>query len=64
MQHKWVEFFDEPSAVEQLKIWAERTDSLFFGKEDTDPAGVIYDGLEEEYLLAYIALFYRMTGES
>lgn len=34
-------------AVEQLKIWAERTNSVFYGKEDTDPAGVIYDGLEE-----------------
>ena len=32
-------------AVEQLKIWAERTDSLFYGKDNTDPAGVIYDGL-------------------
>ncbi len=32
-------------AVEQLKIWAERTQSLFYGKENTDPAGVIYDGL-------------------
>lgn len=32
-------------AVEQLKIWADRTESLFYGKEDTDPAGVIYDGL-------------------
>lgn len=34
-------------AVEQLKIWALRTNSLFYGKENTDPAGVIYDGLEE-----------------
>ena len=34
-------------AVEQLKIWAERTDSLFYGKENIDPAGVIYDGLEQ-----------------
>jgi fused signal recognition particle receptor len=34
-------------AVEQLKIWAEKTDSLFYGKDNTDPAGVIYDGLEE-----------------
>ncbi len=33
-------------AVPQLKEWAERTDSLFYGKENTDPAGVIYDGLE------------------
>lgn len=32
-------------AVDQLKIWADRTDSLFFGKENIDPAGVIYDGL-------------------
>ena len=33
-------------AVEQLKIWADRTNSLFFGKENIDPAGVIYEGLE------------------
>ena len=32
-------------AVPQLEEWANRTDSLFFGKENTDPAGVIYDGL-------------------
>ncbi len=34
-------------AVEQLKIWADRTDSLFFGKENSDPASVVYDGLKE-----------------
>ena len=33
-------------AVEQLKIWAEKTESFFYGKDNTDPAGVIYDGLE------------------
>lgn len=33
-------------AVEQLKIWADKTDSLFYGRDNTDPAGVIYDGLE------------------
>ncbi len=33
-------------AVKQLEIWAERTGSLFFGKENSDPAGVIFDGLE------------------
>lgn len=33
-------------AVEQLKIWADRTDSLFYGKQNIDPAGVVYDGLE------------------
>ncbi len=33
-------------AVEQLKIWADKTESLFYGRDNTDPAGVIYDGLE------------------
>lgn len=32
-------------AVNQLQEWADRTGSLFFGKENTDPAGVIFDGL-------------------
>lgn len=32
-------------AVPQLEEWAKRTDSLFYGKENSDPAGVIYDGL-------------------
>lgn len=32
-------------AVEQLKIWAERIGVDFYGKDETDPAGVIYDGL-------------------
>ena len=32
-------------AVPQLEEWAKRTGSLFYGKENTDPAGVIYDGL-------------------
>ena len=32
-------------AVTQLKIWAERTNSLFYGKDGADPASVIYDGL-------------------
>ncbi len=32
-------------AVEQLKEWATKTNSIFYGKENTDPAGVIYDGL-------------------
>ena len=33
-------------AVEQLKIWADRTNSLFYGKEEVDPSSVIFDGLE------------------
>jgi len=32
-------------AVPQLEEWANRTDSLFYGKDNIDPAGVIYDGL-------------------
>ena len=32
-------------AVDQLKEWADRTGALFYGKENTDPAGVIFDGL-------------------
>lgn len=32
-------------AIPQLEEWAKRTNSLFYGKENTDPAGVIYDGL-------------------
>ncbi len=34
-------------AVEQLREWADKTNSLFYGKENTDPAGVVYDGLEK-----------------
>ena len=32
-------------AVSQLEIWANRTGSLFYGKDEADPASVIYDGL-------------------
>ncbi len=32
-------------AVAQLEEWAKKTDTLFYGKENTDPAGVIFDGL-------------------
>ena len=34
-------------ATEQLSVWADRTGSLFFGKENADPAGLIYDGILE-----------------
>jgi len=34
-------------AVPQLKEWAERTDSLFIGKENVDPASIIYEGIEK-----------------
>ncbi len=32
-------------AVNQLKEWAVKTDSLFFGSDSKDPASVVYDGL-------------------
>lgn len=32
-------------AVEQLAVWADRVGAEFYGKENIDPAGVIYDGL-------------------
>ena len=33
-------------AVPQLEEWASKTNSLFYGKENTDPSSVIYDGLQ------------------
>jgi len=32
-------------AVAQLKLWSERVDCNFFGKDESDPAGVVFDGL-------------------
>jgi len=34
-------------AVAQLDDWAKKTGALFFGKENTDPSGVIFEGLEK-----------------
>lgn len=34
-------------AVAQLKLWSERVGCDFFGKEETDPAGVVFDGLKK-----------------
>ena len=33
-------------AVNQLKEWSQKVDVGFFGKEDSDPASVVYDGIE------------------
>ena len=33
-------------AVEQLKEWSERVNVGFYGKENSDPASVVYDGIE------------------
>ena len=32
-------------AVKQLEEWADRSGSTFYGKENIDPAGVVFDGL-------------------
>ena len=32
-------------AVNQLKMWAEKLDISFYGRDDTDPATVVYEGL-------------------
>lgn len=34
-------------AVPQLEEWAKKTNAAFIGKENADPASVIYDGLEK-----------------
>ena len=34
-------------AVEQLKTWAEKLKVNFYGKENSDPASVVFDGLNE-----------------
>lgn len=34
-------------ATEQLKIWSEKVGTSFYGKENIDPAGVIYDGISK-----------------
>ena len=40
-------------AVEQLREWSEKVDVGFYGKEESDPASVVYDGIvkakEENY---------------
>ncbi len=40
-------------AVEQLREWSEKVGVGFFGKEDSDPASVVYDGItmakDEDY---------------
>ena len=33
-------------AVEQLKMWSKKIDCLFYGRDNSDPASVIFDGLE------------------
>lgn len=39
-------------AVSQLEIWSEKIDCDFYGKENSDPAGVVFDGLTKAKELA------------
>lgn len=54
-------------AVPQLEEWAKTTGALFFGKENTDPSGVIFDGLkkaqEEEVDLVFIDTAGRLQNK-
>lgn len=34
-------------AVEQLRIWSEKVGCSFYGKDNIDPAGVIFDGIKK-----------------
>ena len=33
-------------ACEQLKLWAQRTNALFYGDDRSDPSAIVYDGLK------------------
>ncbi len=44
-------------AVPQLKLWADRTGASFYGKENIDPAGVIFDGLFKKLKKRMLILF-------
>ena len=54
-------------AVEQLKEWSEKVDVGFYGKEDSDPASVVYDGIElakkEEYDVVLIDTAGRLQNK-
>ncbi len=54
-------------AVEQLKEWAEKDGVAFFGKENSDPASVVYDGvkkaLDEEYDVVLIDTAGRLQNK-
>ena len=54
-------------AVEQLREWSEKVDVGFFGKEDSDPASVVYDGItkakEESYDVVLIDTAGRLQNK-
>ena len=54
-------------AVEQLMLWGKNTDTLVIGRENADPASVIYDGLDvalkEEYDVVLIDTAGRLQNK-
>ena len=54
-------------AVMQLKEWSEKVDVGFFGKEDSDPASVVYDGIckakDEKYDVVLIDTAGRLQNK-
>lgn len=54
-------------AVEQLKEWSDKVGVGFYGKEDSDPASVVYDGIElakkEKYDLVLIDTAGRLQNK-
>lgn len=49
-------------AVEQLKEWADKDQVDFYGKEDSDPASVVYDGLEKAIQEGYDVVLVDTAG--
>jgi len=49
-------------AVPQLEEWAKRTDALFVGSDNKDPASVIYDGLEQAVRESYDVVLVDTAG--
>ena len=54
-------------AVEQLKEWSKKVDVGFYGKEESDPASVVYDGIvkakEEKYDVVLIDTAGRLQNK-
>ena len=54
-------------AVNQLREWSEKVDVGFFGKENSDPASVVYDGIvkakEEDYDVVLIDTAGRLQNK-
>ena len=49
-------------AVAQLDEWAERVGAGFFGKEESDPASVVYDGIEKAKADGYDVVLVDTAG--